>query len=132
MDAATLHDAIAEVCPIISTRVGNANDRATWSYVPMPEATSQEIAAADNVIATIPNNEYSEPAIADFIGRFSNAEYRAATAQAYRQTAGQAKNWDVVVFDTTVKMTKKKVQTLKTELVAAGVLTQARADEIFA
>ena len=54
MDAAALYDAISPVCPIISTSVGDPNDRETWSYVPMPEATTEEIAAADNVIATIP------------------------------------------------------------------------------
>jgi hypothetical protein len=131
MDAATLHEAIAEVCPVVSVTIGNADDRATWTYIPAPEATPAQIAAADNVIATIPNTEYSEPVAAEFIARFTNAEYRAATAVAWRGTGGNAKNWDVVVFDSPIRMTKKKVQTLKTDLVTAGVLTQARADEIF-
>jgi hypothetical protein len=132
MDAATLHDAISEVCPVISVSVGNAKDRATWSFVPAPEATPAQITAGENVIATIPINPLSTAvAVVDFIGRFTNAEYRAATATAWRGAAGNAKNWDVVVFDEVINMTKKKVQTLKTDLVAGGILTAARADEIF-
>ena len=41
------------------------------------------------------------------------------------------KDWDNVTSDPVINMTKKKTQTLKTSLVADGVLTQARADEIF-
>lgn len=132
MDAATLHDAIAEVCPVISVRIGDADDRATWTWTPAASATQPQIAAGDNVIATIPI-ETKNVALAtpDFIGRFTNAEYRAATATTWRQTAGNAKNWDVVVFQSTVNMHKKKVDTLKTSLVTDGILTQARADAIF-
>ena len=131
MDAATLHDAIAEVAPVISTVVGKADDRATWSWVPGDNATPAEIDAGNNVIATIPVDPLSTLATPDFIGRFTNAEYRAATAAAWRQTGGNAKNWDVVVFEPSVNFNKKKTQTLKTSLVADGILTQARADEIF-
>jgi hypothetical protein len=126
MDAATLHDAIAEVCP-----VGKADDRSTWSWIPGAGATQPQIDAGNNVIATIPINPKATLATADWIGRFSNAEYRAATATTWRQTAGNAKNWDVVAFDTVVNNNKKKTTTLKESLVADGILTQARADEIF-
>jgi hypothetical protein len=132
MDAGTLYDAIAEVSPVTSTAVGKADDRSTWTWVPGANATQAQKDAGDNVIATIPINPKSTLTTADFIGRFTNAEYRAATATTWRQTAGNAKNWDVVVFDTTVNMNKKKVTTLKTSLVTDGILTQARADEIFA
>jgi hypothetical protein len=131
MDAGTLYDAIAEVSPVSSTSVGKEDDRSTWSWVPGPTATQPQIDAGNNVIATIPIDPKATLAAADFIGRFTNAEYRAATAAAWRQTAGNAKNWDVVVFDITVNMNKKKVDTLKTSLVTDGILTQARADEIF-
>ena len=67
----------------------------------------------------------------EFIGRFTNAEYRAATAATWRETAGNAKNWDSVVFEPAINFNKQKVMTLKTSLVADGILTQARADEIF-
>lgn len=131
MDAGTLHDAIAEVCPVVSTLVGKANDRATWTWTPGTNATQPQIDAGNNVLATIPIDAKSMPASADFIGRFTNAEYRAATATTWRQTAGNAKNWDVVVFDPVVNLNKKKTTTLKTSLVSDGILTQARADEIF-
>lgn len=131
MDATTLQDAISEVCPVISTRVGKADDRSTWSFEPGTAATQPQISSGNNVIATIPIDLKSAPASADFIGRFSNAEYRAATATTWRQTAGNAKNWDVVVFDPIINLNKKKTTTLKTSLVTDGILTQARADEIF-
>jgi dolichyl-phosphate-mannose--protein O-mannosyl transferase len=131
MDAATLNDAIADVCPVISTSVGKPDDRATWSFTPGAGATQAQIDAGNNVIATIPIETKPTLASADFIGRFTNAEYRAATATTWRQTAGNAKNWDVVVFDPTVNLNKKKVTTLKTSLVTDGILTQARADVIF-
>jgi hypothetical protein len=133
MDAGTLNDAIIEAgCPTINTTVGKEDDRATWSFIPEATATQAQIDAGNNVIATIPINPKFTLATADFIGRFTNAEYRAATATTWRQTAGNAKNWDVVVFDTTVNLNKKKTDTLKTSLVTDGILTQARADEIFA
>jgi hypothetical protein len=132
MDAATLNDAIVEVCPVISTSVGKPDDRATWSFTPGAGATQAQIDAGNNVIATIPINPKTTLTTPNFIGRFTNAEYRAATATTWRQTAGNAKNWDVVVTEPAVNMNKKKVTTLKTSLVADGILTQARADEIFA
>jgi hypothetical protein len=131
MDAVTLHEAIAEVCPIISASVGDENDRATWSYLAGESATTEQIAAADDVVATIPIETKTVLIPSDFIGRFTNAEYRAATAAGWRQTGPNAKNWDVVVFDATINLNKKKVTSLKDSLVAGGVLTSARANEIF-
>jgi hypothetical protein len=132
MDAGTLHDAIAEVCPVISTTVGKPDDRATWSFIPGGTATQPQIDAGNNVIATIPvDTKNVNLATVDFIGRFTNAEYRAATAATWRQTAGNAKNWDTVVFDPTINCNKKKTITLRDSLVADGILTAARADAIF-
>lgn len=131
MDATTLHDAISEVCPVVSVTVRDANNRAMWSFVPGTGATQPQIDAGNNVIATIPVAVKATLVSSEFIGRFTNAEYRAATATAYRQTAGNAKNWDVVVFDPVINLNKKKVGTLKTDLITGAVLTQARADEIF-
>jgi hypothetical protein len=131
MDAITLHDAIAEVCPVVSTSVGKPDDRTTWSFIAADNATAPQIDAGNNVIATIPIAIKATLASSEFIGRFTNAEYRAATATTWRQTGGNAKNWDVVAFDPVIDMNKKKVTTLKTSLVADGILTQARADIIF-
>jgi hypothetical protein len=132
MNEVLLYDAISDVCPIYSVTVGDGTDRSTWTYDPKPEATAQQKADADNVIATIPIAPPETIKVVDFIGRFTNAEYRAFTAAAWRQSAGNAKNADVVLFDDPIKLEKKKVATLKTSLVTDGILTQARADEIFA
>jgi len=131
MDAGTLYDAIAEVSPITSCSIGKADDRSTWTWEPGSEATQAQIDAGNNVIATIPIETPTTLAVADWIGRFTNAEYRAAMAQTWWQTVGNAKNWDVVAFAGSIKMSKKNVTTLKTSLVTDGILTQARADEIF-
>jgi hypothetical protein len=131
MDAGTLNDAIAEVCPVVSTTVGKEDDRSTWSFIPGENATPAQIGAGNNVIATIPINPKTTLASSEFIGRFTNTEYRAATATTWRQAGGNAKNWDVVVFDPAVNLNKKKCTTLKTSLVVDGIVTQARADEIF-
>jgi hypothetical protein len=132
MNAATLHDAISEVSPVISTSVGKSDDRSTWTWEPGANATQSQIDAGNNVVATIPVAIKATLLPVDFVARFTNAEYRAVTAAAWRGTAGNAKNWDVVVFDTAINMNKKKVTTLKNSLVTDGILTQARADEIFA
>lgn len=131
MDAATLYKAILEVSPVKKTVVGKHDDRSTWSWTPGNNATPAQITAGDNVCTTIPINPLSVLSSVDFIGRFTNAEYRAATAAAWRGTAGNAKNWDVVVFEPTIDLNRKKVATLKTSLVTDGILTQVRADEIF-
>jgi hypothetical protein len=71
----------------------------------------------------------------DFIARFTNQEYaklgnvRVTDAQATK--VGVSKNWDVVITSDSVDLNKQKSQTIKADLVAAGILTQARADEIF-
>lgn len=134
MDAGTLHNEIVEAgCPTISTTVGKSDDRATWSFIPGANATQSQIDAGNNVIATIPiDTKAVALATPEFIGRFTNAEYRAATATTWRQTAGNAKNWDVVVFQPSINFNKKATTTLKTSLVTDGILTQARADVIFA
>ena len=71
----------------------------------------------------------------DFIARFTNQEYaklgnvRVIDAQASK--VGLSKNWDIVVMADTIELSNQKAQTLKADLVTAGVLTQARADIIF-
>jgi hypothetical protein len=71
----------------------------------------------------------------DFIARWTNQEYlalekkRAADISASK--IGNAKNWDVVVAEDNIDMNKQKFQNLKADIVADGILTQARADEIF-
>jgi len=133
MNVQTLYDAIAEVCPVNWVQVNDPVDRAQWLWEPKQNATQPQIDAGNNVVATIPAEILSTLLISDWIGRFSNAEYRAATAAAWRQTAGNAKNWDVVAFDSAgiVDCNKKKTKTLRDGLVTDGILTAQRADEIF-
>lgn len=71
----------------------------------------------------------------DFVARFTNQEYLAVCKQRATDIAankvGYSKNWDIVVTSDNVDLNQQKTQKIKTDLVAAGVLTQARADEIF-
>jgi hypothetical protein len=71
----------------------------------------------------------------DFIARFTNQEYLAVEKQRAadigNNKVGYSKNWDIVVTEDVVDLNKQKSQKIKEDLVAAGVLTQARADEIF-
>jgi hypothetical protein len=70
-----------------------------------------------------------------FVARFTNQEYlayeRKRAADIDANKIGNAKNWDIVVAETTIDLATQKVQTLKADLVTDGILTQARADEIF-
>jgi len=131
MDAGTLNDAIAEVCPVESVTVGDPDDRATWSFVPGAGATQPQIDAGENVIATIPIDPLSTVPTGDFIARWTNAEYLALQKRRTADNGKMAKDWDNVTSDPSINMNKKKTQTLKSNLVADGILTQARADEIF-
>lgn len=46
-----LHAAIAAVCPISGVCGYLAEDRSTWTFDPMPDATDEQIKAAEAVIA---------------------------------------------------------------------------------
>lgn len=132
MDAGTLYDAIAEVCPVVSTTVGKSDDRTTWSFVPASGATQPQIDAGNNVIATIPIDALATALpTGDFIARWTNAEYLALQKRRTTDNGKMAKDWDNVTSDPQINMNKKKTQTLKSSLVADAILTQARADEIF-
>jgi len=131
VNSATLHDAIAEVCPVVSTSVGKSDDRTTWSFVPDEAATTDQVLAGENVIATIPIDPLSTVPTGDFISRWTNAEYLALQKRRTTDNGKMAKDWDNVTSDASINMNKKKTQTLKSNLVADGILTQARADEIF-
>lgn len=71
----------------------------------------------------------------DFIARWTNQEYLALekkrAADIAANKVGNAKNWDVVVAEDNIDMNRQKFQNLKADIVADGILTQARADEIF-
>lgn len=131
MDAGTLSDAIAEVCPVSSVSVGDPDDRATWSFEPDEGATQAQIDAGENVIATIPIDPLGTVSTGEFIARWTNAEYKALQLRRTSDNGKMAKDWDNVTSNPQINMNKKKTQTLKSDLLADGILTQARADEIF-
>lgn len=122
-------------CPAVSSAVLDAADRATWSYTPTEQATPEQIAIGDNVIATIPMEIGDILTVDVFIGRWTNAEYlkleQKRAADIGNAKVGNAKNWDQVMMSGAIDPNKKKVQTLKDDLVTSAILTQARADEIF-
>ena len=99
--------------------------------MPAPGATQPQIAAGDNVVATIPIDTLGTVPTGDFIARWTNAEYLALQKRRTTDNGKMAKDWDNVTSDAVINMNKKKTQTLKSNLVADGILTQARADEIF-
>lgn len=47
-----LHNAISAVCPIVGVSVPNAEDRTTWRAYFAVEATTEQVAAANSVLAT--------------------------------------------------------------------------------
>lgn len=138
MDAGTLHNEIVEAgCPTISTMVGKPDDRSTWSFVPAANATQPQIDAGNNVIATIPIEPLSTAVSPGaLILRFTNAEYKAMldyhTSSLAAGTIGPKKTWDSMMGEATINMNVRAVNSVKNGLVSAGVLTQARADVIFA
>jgi hypothetical protein len=71
----------------------------------------------------------------DFIARFTNQEYaklgNVFVTDMQATKVGLSKNWDIVVLADIIELSNQKAQTLKADLVARGVLTQIRADEIF-
>jgi hypothetical protein len=131
MDAGTLHDAIAEVCPVDSVAVGDPNVRSTWSFEPSAGATQPQIDAGNNVIATIPVNPLGAPTTGEFIARWTNAEYKALQLRRTSDNGKTAKDFDTITADAVINMNKKRTQGFKADCVSAGILTQARADEIF-
>src|SRR4051812_23127112 len=120
MDAAVLYENISPVCPIIGTTVNHPTDRAQWFYDPKPQATAPEKAAADNVIATIPAEIKSRVLTTDFIARWTNAEYLALEKKRTTDNGRTAKNWDIITTSDYIDMNRKKVQSVKSDLVADG------------
>ena len=133
MDAGTLADAIAVVCPVTSARCIDPDNRATWSFQSGNGATQPQVDAGNNVIATINVTPKATLSYADFITRWTNPEYQLLiTSRAQAGNIGMTKRWDTMVARGVVDMNRQQTNTVKSDLVAAGVLTQVRADAIFA
>jgi len=131
MDAGTLYDAIVPVCPINGTSVGKSDDRSTWKFTAAAGASPSQLDAAQNVINTIPEDPLPTLGTDEFISRFTNAEYKALQQLRTTDNGKMAKDWDIVTSSSSINLNKQRTQTLKTNLVTAGILTQARADAIF-
>lgn len=71
----------------------------------------------------------------EFVSRFTNQEWlaleRTKAADITANKVGYSKNLAITLSEDDVDLAKQKSQKIKDDLVAAGVLTQARADEIF-
>ena len=71
----------------------------------------------------------------EFLRRWTNQEYllleRQRAADIAANKIGNAKNWDIVIGADVLLLKSQKVTSLKADLVTDGILTQARADEIF-
>jgi hypothetical protein len=124
LDILAYHDAIAAVCPIDGVdSTGDIHFAAS--------ATDQQKQAASAAAAAYENLPIKKVIVfAEFIGRWSDAEYtllmqRRATAIS-DGNIGFVKQWDRALAAGRVDLN------LKTTVVTAGILTQARADEIFA
>lgn len=99
--------------------------------------TAEQNATLDGVVAAHDPSKKRKNIIptTDFIARFTNQEYiaveRQRAADISNSKVGYSKNWDIVVTEDSVDLNKQKSQKIKDDLVAAGVITAARADEIF-
>ena len=71
----------------------------------------------------------------EFIARWTNQEYiklmQDRSTELAASRIGHAKNWDVVIADDTVDLSKTKCINLKADLISDGILTAERANEIF-
>ena len=67
----------------------------------------------------------------EMISRWTNAEFRLLQDRRMSDNGKLGKDWETITSDPIVLLTKQKVQNMKADLVAAGVLTAERADIIF-
>lgn len=131
MDSATLQAAISEVCPTETVTVNDPVDRTRWQFVPKPEATPEQVFSAENVIGTIPTYPTIAVTTADWIARWTNAEYRALQDRRMSDNGKTGKDFDIVTASGSIDFNRKRTQSFAADCVANGILTQARADEIF-
>src|SRR5258705_87648 len=139
MDAMTLGNAIVTAgCNTRSIRVVDPNDRRTWSFEPEPGSTQAQIDAGNNVIATLDPVLKAVIPFSVFISRWTTTEYsnlgKARATAITNNGAGMTlvKNWDIAAAQNSIDLNSPAAQNLKATIVNAGLLTQARADVIFA
>jgi len=98
--------------------------------------TAQNTTLDSVVVAHDPTKKYKNVIpTTDWVARFTNQEWLALekhkAADIAADKVGYSKNLAITMSDDSVDLNKQKSQKIKDDLVTAGVLTQARADEIF-
>jgi hypothetical protein len=99
--------------------------------------TTEQNATLDGVVAAHDPTDKRPNVIptTEFVSRFTNQEWLALekqkAADITANKVGYSKNLAVTMSEDMVDLSKQKSTRIKSDLVAAGVLTQARADEIF-
>jgi hypothetical protein len=124
------------ICEFAATQAECFPVHASLKWVAVADdTTTQDTYVNGAVVKYVPAIVLDLIAPADFIARFTNQEYLALEKKRRDDIAsnniGIAKNWDICIADATTNVNKQKMQNLKADLVTGGVLTQARADEIF-
>lgn len=96
--------------------------------------TTAQNTTLDGVVAAHNPDKKQVVTTTEFVARFTNQEYLALGKQRAADLAankvGFSKDWDILVSADTIDIHRQKAQKVKDSLVP-GVLTQARADEIF-
>jgi len=129
MDTASLHDAVASVCPIISLTIGKEGDRSTWSIEFDPSATVEQRDAAANVLVTW----VDRPVLSylQFRSLFTPAENQAIMTAALSNHA--VLDWLLQAAGAvTIDMSNALVTNGLDGLVAAGLITADRKTAILA
>jgi hypothetical protein len=99
--------------------------------------TAEQNTTLDGVVAAHDPTKKHKNIIptSEWVARFTNQEWLAVERQKAADIAaskvGYSKNLAITMTEDYVNLNKQKSQKTKDDLVAAGVLTQARADEIF-
>jgi hypothetical protein len=114
----------------------------TWRDTDETIEGREKITAAQNttldgvIAAHDPTKHYKNKIpTTDFVARFTNAEWlaleRQKAADISASKVGYSKNLAITLSEDTVDLNKQKSQKIKEDLVAAGVITAARGEEIF-
>lgn len=132
--ASIVYDAVRAACAdVTGVSIGDRADKNTWriSFSVTPSgcqpAAQAAMAAFAGALNTVP--------FSDFISRWTDPEYallmqRRATAIAAGNVT-LVKQWDIAFTTGSVDLNSPAAQNFKAAIVAAGILTQARADVIF-
>lgn len=116
-----------QVIAALDTLISTQSTRVAAANAVKAQALADQIAAANR----------NRVLFSDFISRWTTTEYnlllKARALAVTNNSAGMAfvKSWDVVAAGGAIKLDGPTTQAFKASIVAAGILTQARADVIF-